>query len=380
MAGRITGTPMTDDSESKIETGAARPRKRATVIEGEAKEIPSASESAAAESASAKQPDAKPDVQAKPSLAVRGSFDWRIGVPMIAVAALSGVSAGLFGAWLFSAASPQSADSSAINNSIAQLSSRLTQQETKTAPPPDLTPLNERSAKLETATGELRGELAEVKKLVDAQANAPTAAELNAVNRRLAQIEEKVGTLAALPKTEPKGGPQPSEVIALSALRDAVATGAPFVGELSAVRALLKDRAVSLAPLDRFAKEGLPTVAALAIRFEPLASKLASGTQPAPESGVFTRLWNNAGKLVEVRPVGEPKGSDAGAVVARMEAKLARGDLSGALEESKALPQSAREQAKDWFDAAEQRRDADAAIKSLINAALAAISAESPKQ
>ena len=141
----------------------------------------------------------------------------------------------------------------------------------------------------------------------------------------------------------------------------------------------MKDRAASLGALDKFAKEGLPTVAALAKRFEPIAGKLASS--PAPQdSGVFTRLWNNAGKLVEVRPVGEPQGSDAGAVVARMETKLARGDLSGALEESKALPAPARESAKDWFELAEQRRAADVAIKNLINAALAAISVEKPKQ
>ncbi len=78
--------------------------------------------------------------------------------------------------------------------------------------------------------------------------------------------------------------------------------------------------------------------------------------------------------------MGDPQGSGAGAVVARMEAKLARGDLSGALEESNTLPAQTRALAKDWFDAAGERRDADAAIKSLINAALAAISAERPKQ
>jgi hypothetical protein len=63
-----------------------------------------------------------------------------------------------------------------------------------------------------------------------------------------------------------------------------------------------------------------------------------------------------------------------------METKLARGDLAGALEESKALPPQRRALAKDWFGAAEQRRDADTAIRNLINAALAAISAEKPKQ
>jgi hypothetical protein len=117
----------------------------------------------------------------------------------------------------------------------------------------------------------------------------------------------------------------------------------------------------------------------LAKRFEPLAGKLVN--PPAPtDSGVFTRLWNNAGKLVEVRPVGEPKGSDTGAVVARMEAKLARGDLAGALEEAKTLPPQTRELAKDWLAAAEERRDAETSIRNLINAALSAISAERPKQ
>lgn len=370
---------MTDESDNTVDTGAARSHKRATVIEGKAKEIPSKSESTAAGSAAASQARAEANEPRQPASSAGRSFDWRIAVPAIAVAALSGILAGLAGAWLFSSSVSPAGDTSAINNSIAQLSSRLTQQETKAAPASDLTPLSERSAKLEIATGELRGELAEVKRLVEAQGNAPTAAEMTAVNRRLAQIEEKVGALALLPKAEQKSDAQPSEVIALSALRDAISTGAPFTSELNAVRALLKDRAAPLASLEKFAKDGLPTVTALAKRFEPLASKLAS-TPPAPESGVFTRLWKNAGKLVEVRPIGEPQGSEPGAVVARMESKLARGDLAGALEESKALPASSREQAKEWFAAAEQRRDADAAIKTLINAALAAISAEHPKQ
>jgi hypothetical protein len=358
---------MTNESDREHDGPNPRPKRQPPVIDAEAKDVtpPSPESTAKAEAHSA---ETSPPASAK-------KFELRAILPAIAVAALCGVAAGLFGAWLFSSGVPQSADSAAINNTIAQLSSRLTHQETKTQAAPDLTPLNERSAKLETATGELRGELAEVKKLVEAQGNAPTVAEVNSINRRLAQIEEKVGTLAALPKQEPKNESQPAEVITLGALRDAVASGAPFTNELSAVRGMLKERAAPLGSLDKFAKDGLPTVAALAKRFEPLAAKLA--TPPAPQdSGVFTRLWNNAGKLVEVRPVGEPQGSDAGSIVARMETKLSRGDLAGALDESKALPQSAREQAKDWFEAAEQRRNADTAIKNLINAALAAISAE----
>jgi hypothetical protein len=343
-----------------------RPKRQPPVIDAEAKDLTPPSP----------EREAKTESKTEAMQTTARKFEWNVTIPALAVAAFCGVGAGLFGSWLFSSGTPQNADASAINNSIAQLSSRLTQQETKA---PDLTPLNERSAKLETATGELRGELAEVKKLVEAQGNAPTVAEVNSINRRLAQIEEKVGTLAALPKNETKSESQPVEVITLGALRDAVAAGTSFSSELNAVRTMLKERAAPLAGLDKYAKDGLPTVAALAKRFEPFAAKLAS--PPAPQdSGVFTRLWNNAGKLVEVRPVGDPKGSDAGAVVARMETKLARGDLAGALEESKALPTQTRDQARDWFEAAEQRRDADLAIRNLINAALAAISAERPKQ
>lgn len=352
-----------------------RPKRKPPVIDAEAKDVTPPEPETEAE-AEIEREQEKPSAP-KPAAAKR--FDWRAALPAMAVAAVCGAGAGLFGAWFFSPGASQSVDTSATEQALAQLSSRLAQQETKQIPAPDFAPLNERSAKLETATGELRGELAEVKKLLEAQANAPTAAELNAVNRRLAGIEEKIVALANPPKQETKNEPQPADIVALGALRDALATGGPFANELAAVRAILKDRAAPLASLDPFAGSGLPTVAALAKRFEPLAAKLVS--PPAPQDGgVFQRLLNNAGKLVEVRPVGEPKGSDAGAVVARMETKLARGDLAGALEESKALPPQTRELAKDWFALAEQRRDAELAIKNLINAALAAISAERPKQ
>jgi hypothetical protein len=355
---------MTDESDQGPNP---RPKRKPPVIEAEAKDV-----------TPGPQNTAKTETVSETMQAKSKSLDWRAALPSAVVAAVFGIVAGLSGAWLFSSNVPPSADAAAINNALVQLSSRLTQQEAKAPSVVDLTPLNERSAKLETTAGELRGELAELKKLVEAQANAPTAAEVNSLNRRLAQIEEKISSLAVAPKQEPKNEAQPAEVVALGALRDAVTSGAAFVNELSAVRGILKDRAASLGNLDKFARSGLPTVAALAKRFEPLASKLAS-PPPPQDSGVITRLWNNAGKLIEVRPIGEPQGNDAGAVVARMESKLSRGDLIGALEESKALPPPARELAKDWFEAAEQRRDAEAAIKNLINAALSAIS-ERPKQ
>lgn len=360
---------MSDESKPDEPIPNPRPKRQPPVIEGEAKEIPPPGAANAGKSGSfsfAGLHDRLPSLQ------------WSGAATAVIVALFSGAAAGLVGACFFASPASAPADTSALKNEISQLSSRLSQQEAKQ--PTDLAPLTGRADKVETSLGELRGQLSELKKISEALANAPTAAEVAAINRRLAAIEEKITALAApKPKAEtPVETPQPADIVALGSLRDAIAAGAPFARELAAVRAILKERAAELAPLEKFASDGLPTVAALAKRFEPLAAKIAN--PPAPEGGVVNRLWNNATRMIEVRPVGEPKGNDAGAVVARMETKLGRGDLSGALDEAKALSPQARELAKDWFEAAERRRDAELLIKNLINAALAAIAAERKSQ
>ncbi len=362
---------MSDDSKS--DDGPIpnpRPKRPPPVIDAEAKEIPPPGAASAGKSRAnfnfAGMRDRLP------------SFAWNATLSAVAVALIAGGAAGIVGAWLFASVPATTSGDSGIRNEISQLSSRLSQQEAKQAPQPDLSPLNDRAAKLETSLGEMRGELAELKKISEALATAPTAAEVAAINRRLAAIEEKLATLAA-PKAEaPRATPQPADIVALGSLRDAIAAGAPFARELAAVRAILKERAAELAPLEKFSADGLPTVAALAKRFEPHASRIDN--PPPPEGGVVTKLWNNATRMIEVRPVGEPQGNEPGAVVARMETRLGRGDLAGALDEAKALSPRSREIAKDWFEAAERRRDTEVLIKNLINAALASIAAERKPQ
>ena len=364
---------MSDDSKPDQEPiPNPRPKRQPPVIDAEAKEIPPPGAASASKGGSNYGFAGMRD--RLPKLAWSGAFS------AVIVALLSGAAAGLVGAWLFASPANAPGDVSAIRTEISQLASRIAQQEAKPTPLlPDLAPLSERTNKLETSLGELRGELAELKKISEALANAPTAAEVASLNRRLATIEEKLGTLAATPKPEvPRETPQPAEIVTLGSLRDAIAAGAPFARELAAVRAILKERAAELAPLEKFAADGLPAVALLAKRFEPFAAKIAN--PPAPDGGVVTRLWNNATRMIEVRPVGEPQGNEPGSIVARMETKLGRGDLAGALDEAKALSPQSRELAKDWFDAAERRRDAEALIKNLINAALASIAAERKAQ
>jgi hypothetical protein len=220
----------------------------------------------------------------------------------------------------------------------------------------DLAPLKSRLESLETALKDLRG-FAE-------QAQTSGSVTSAALLERLGAIEAQVKKAASRPAVA-----NAAEVAALGALRDAIAKGAPFMKELDAVRKMLGDAAAPLAPLEASAASGLPTVTELRRRFSDLAPKLASA--PPPDSGYFAKLWSNATKLIEVRPVGEVAGTSAGAVVARIETRLARNDLAAALDEAAQLPPSAKAQAADWISAASRRREADTIVKNLMDAALA---------
>jgi hypothetical protein len=220
----------------------------------------------------------------------------------------------------------------------------------------DLSPLKSRLDGVEAGLKELH-------KSAD-EAQSKNAAANAALMERLGAIEAQVKQAASRPAVA-----DAAEVVALGALQDAVRKGGPFKKELDVVRTMLGDAGASLAPLDASAQSGLPTIAELRRRFEELAPKLVRA--PQPDSGYFSKLLSNAKGLVEVRPVGEVAGTSAGAVVARMETRLAKNDLAAALDEAAQLPAGAKAQAADWIAAASRRREADTAVKNLLNAALA---------
>ncbi len=193
-----------------------------------------------------------------------------------------------------------------------------------------------------------------------------------AESEKLSALEAQVKQAASRPAVA-----NAAEVVALGGLQEAIAKGAPFTKELNVVRSMLGDAGSSLASLEPSASTGLPTIAELRKRFTDLAPKLAH--EPKEESGYFSRLLSNAGRLVEIRPVGEVAGTSAGAVVARIETRLARGDLAAALDEIAQLPAPAKAQAADWIAAASRRREADVAVKRLLDASLATPAAGPPQ-
>lgn len=243
-----------------------------------------------------------------------------------------------------------------VSASLANVEQRLAAVERRAPPPvPDIAPLAARIGAIEGQIETQRKETAE----------------------RLRAVEERIVNLAATSRAT-VSPTLAAEIVALNMLREALAAGASFTAELAAVRTLLGERAAPLVTLAPAAAGGLPTTAALIRRFSELAPQLTSAA--VPTGSFFDRLTHSAGNLVNVRRVGEePAGDDVASVVARVQARLERGDLSGAIEAAEKLLIFTEGAAGEWLKIARLRRDADAALKTLIATALASFSAEAGK-
>jgi hypothetical protein len=157
--------------------------------------------------------------------------------------------------------------------------------------------------------------------------------------------------------------------LAATALNNAVERGDAFAAELAAAKALGAD-AKLVAALEPFARNGVPSAAALARQLSELALSLqASGAR----EGVLARLQVNAEKLVRIRRVDEPAGSDAGAIVARAEAKVSRADIAGAVSELAQIRPDARAPAEAWIKSAQARIAAIDASRRLAADALSGL-------
>ena len=160
--------------------------------------------------------------------------------------------------------------------------------------------------------------------------------------------------------------------VAASALNAAVARGDAFAAELATVKVLGADPRLVEA-LEPFARTGVPPTAALAREFSELAPSLQQASGASPREGALGKLQMNAEKLIRIRRVDEPAGSDPAAIVARAEAKVSRGDIAGALSELAQLPPDARAPAEAWIKRAQARTAALDASRRLAADALSGL-------
>lgn len=193
---------------------------------------------------------------------------------------------------------------------------------------------------------------------IEAQAAQATsrAGEAQVAAERLAALEAARGQANAM-------GQRAALIASLGSLRAALDRGVPFTAELKTAQGLGLP-ADAAAPLAGVAERGLPAPPEIARRFSALAPSLVRAAPAAAASGGFVdRLTASAQSLIRIRPIGEAAGDDVPTTVSRIEAKLARADLSGALADFDRLPEPVKAVGASWAADARARLAADEALR-----------------
>lgn len=198
-------------------------------------------------------------------------------------------------------------------------------------------------------------------------------AQIRAARTTLTELAPKVSSLETARGQAGDSGRRAALVVSLGALRAAVERGQSYAAELRAAAAVgLPADAVTA--LEAQAERGLPTIAALTQRFTALAPELLKAAAPPSSDGsLLDRLTASAQSLVRVRPVGEAAGDDVPTVVARIEAKLRRSDLAGALADLDKLPERVKTSATAFAAEARARLGADTTLRRLSTEAATAM-------
>ena len=245
------------------------------------------------------------------------------------------------------------------------------------------------AAAAKTALAEAKSAVAAADTAKEAAKNAaPSAAQGGVQRSDIEAVESRVAALQTAMKSMDADLAQRASssnaddrvmrlAIAAEALRAAVERGAPFAGELAAVKALGADPK-AIAPLESFAAQGLTSTAELGRELAALTPALSRATEPASSNNtsLLAMLESRAQRLVRITPVGTsapPAGDDAAALIGRLNADAARGDIDAALAEIAKLPDEARALAKAWTDKASARQAALAQGRRIAAEALTAL-------
>jgi hypothetical protein len=138
----------------------------------------------------------------------------------------------------------------------------------------------------------------------------------------------------------------------------------PFAAELKTFHALMPDADEANA-LSAIAPHGAPAAADLARQFPSIASRALAAERASGATTWLGRLWAGLSNLVVVRRIGDAKGADSEAILARAGARLDAGDLAGAVAQLRALKGSAKATLAPWLAEAQARLAVDRALTAL---------------
>ena len=195
--------------------------------------------------------------------------------------------------------------------------------------------------------------------------------------RRLTALaDDLTARITALESRPAPTGGAAAAMLAVAQLRAALGGSGTFDAELAAVRATIdggEPVAAALEALAPYAAAGIPTTAMLRARFTGLADDVVRAGYAPPQGTWVARTMARLAKLVTVRRTGDDvMGATPEAIAARSEARLAAGDLAGAVAEAEALDGAPLAVVAQWLDRARARLAAGRALATLDARAVAA--------
>ena len=280
-----------------------------------------------------------------------------------------------------------------VNNApLEALAARLASVEAKAAEPaPSPAPaapdpaIGAQIGTLEKSVAALRDELAAtgarlqqlsaaIEAVKSAPRETPPPPDLSPINERLAKIEAAANTLSAeiaKRNAAPADDVPLRRVVAASLLDLSARAGEPYAAVLAVARPLAPN-ADALKPLEIFATTGIPSPNALNRELQALLPKLSPATENTTGSGIVDRLQAGAARLVRIERTDGVAGSDRNAIVSRVTAAATRNDIAEARRELKTLAPADRAVAQSFIDKADARDAALAASRQFAADAMGA--------
>ena len=207
---------------------------------------------------------------------------------------------------------------------------------------------------------------------------ASLIAKLTEAETRLADADSQLESLIAREQAaRTAAARQATASLAVAQLRDAMHGAGPYTAQFEVLNALAADDPELqgfLGPLAARAASGIPTLERLRASFPEVASRVVAAGRDAEQDGVLGDVLRRLSGVISIRPIGEVEGTDADAIVARAEARLADGNLAAAVTELNGLEGAAQRQAADWLGEAQARLDAEGAITKMTGRLAAGLS------
>ncbi|MCU4178412.1 uroporphyrinogen-III synthase [Bosea sp. BH3] len=302
-------------------------------------------------------------------------------MPWLAVA-VAGLAGGVVGAGLVFLGLNQDAPTVSVEQ-IVELRNRIDAVQTSAAATDrKATGAAEAAAK---AGSDVQGVTSRIAGLANAPATDTSAlaaqaqraeAAVAALGQRLDQVSGRVGAVETQAKSSASLSPEATaaaRIVLAERVRQALAAGRPFAGEVPALTKLGVAPA-EVSALTAVASSGAPTRETLLAGFRKYGATFQREVMPASESWT-EKLIGLTSRIVTVRPVGDNGSNDPATLPVRLEAAIAAGDMVRAAALWGQLPEPARRASADFGTDLQRRAAADAAIAKIAQDAVAALGA-----